>query len=413
MDPKTHTAALSLLLAIFTFGCDKKEPKPAPTQIATSADTAPEPASTAQSEWKASDTHTHLSPAAYPLAIKAMNTSRIFRVVNMSGGSTPDYRNANLDAADAYPGRIALFFNLNWQRVNEPGFGDQMAAELEEAVRAGYAGVKISKHLGLGARDADGELIAIDDARFNPVWAKAGELGVPVGIHTSDPKAFFEEPTPENERWDELKLAPSWSFYGDEFPSRKALLDARNRVIASHPETTFILLHLANNPEDIDAVDRLLDTYPNVKVDIAARLAEIGRHPVKKVRKFFKKHQDRIVFATDLGLRARPTSEGLQYRVTLGSVSAQPPTLDDIAGFYNQHWLYFESDKDEIEHPIPIQGRWKIKPIHLGQELRDKVYYKNAERIVFAPWLGRRTAHKITSTAQQILTTRPKPTAEP
>ncbi|AWV88296.1 amidohydrolase family protein [Bradymonas sediminis] len=404
MHPNTHTAALSLLLAAALMGCDKKAPEPAKTHVATAAQTKPEPAAAGQSEWKASDTHAHLSPAAYSLAIKAMDQSGIFRMVNMSGGSAAEYRAANLGMADTYSGRFALFFNLDWRRVNEPGFGEEMARELEAAVRAGFAGVKISKHLGLGARDAAGELIKIDDPRFDPVWAKAGELGVPVGIHTSDPKAFFEEPTPENERWDELKLAPSWSFYGDEFPSRKALLDARNRVIAKHPDTTFILLHLANNPEDIDAVDQLMDTYPNTVVDVSARLAEIGRHPVKKVRKFFAKHQDRVLFATDLGLQARPSPQGMEYRVTLGSVSDEPPSLDDIAGFYDQHWRYFESDDKAIDHPIPIQGRWKIHPVHLEQNLLDKLYLTNAERLIFAPWLARRAARRVAAQAKRVAT---------
>jgi predicted TIM-barrel fold metal-dependent hydrolase len=405
----TYILGLSLLLAALC-GCDKADKRAAPAQeqIAEAAGSETDKADESESstsmskKWKASDAHTHLSPYAYPLAIRAMNESRIYRAVNMSGGFAPRYRRANLRAADEYPGRIALFFNMNWRAVNEPGFGEEMARQLEAAVAQGYAGLKVAKHLGLGAKDADGELIAVDDPRFDPVWEKAGELGVPVAIHTGDPKAFFEKPTPENERWDELKLAPSWSFYGEEFPSRKELLDARNRVVAKHPDTTFILLHFGGNPEDLDYVDELLDTYPNVLIDVAARVAEIGRHPVKKVREFFAKHQDRIIFATDLGLRARPTEQGLNYRVTLGSVSAEPPTIEDIAGFYRKHWRYFESDEEAIEHPIPIQGRWKVHPIHLSQKLLDKLYWKNAEREIFAPWLGRRAANRLIATARSL-----------
>lgn len=409
------------LFALALTACDKQRgpTPPAEQAAAPSTDQSTEPDGSTRAEplqqavdaWKANDTHTHLSPYAYPLAIQVMDESGIHRVVNMSGGFAPRYRHANLRAADRYEGRIALFFNMNWKPVDEPDFGQRMARGLEAAVSEGYAGLKISKQLGLGVKTEDGHYLAVDDERLDPLWDQAGELGVPVGIHTGDPKAFFEKPGPENERWAELRLAPSWSFYGEEYPSRKELLDARDRVVARHPDTTFILLHVANNPEDIDYVDRLMDEHPNVMIDVAARVAEIGRHDAEKVRRFFVKHQDRIVFATDLGLRAQPTSKGLQYRLTLGSVSKEPPTLADVADFYDKHWRYFESDAEAIEHPVPIQGDWKVHPIDLPQQVLDKVYWKNAERVVFAPWLGRRAAHGLAERAAALTDNRTARTA--
>lgn len=407
MKPVTYMLLLSVLL---TVGCDKKPAKtaeghPMPDAVERSAPSkpAPEPADEAVGQrWKASDVHTHLSPRSYPLAIELMDQNELYRMVNMSGGSSPAYREKHIELADEYPGRIALFANPDWSRAEAEDFGEQMAAELEKAVALGYTGLKISKALGLGVKGADGELMPVDAEKLDPMWAKAGELGVPVGIHTSDPKAFFEKPGPDNERWEELKEAPSWSFYGDEYPSREALLAQRDRMIAKHPETTFMLLHFGNNPEDIDYVEQLLEKYPNVILDVAARIGEIGRHDPEKVRQLFIEHQDRILFATDLGVRVQRSPQGMRYALTLGSLSKEPPTLEDVADFYQDHWRYFESDEEAIEHPVPIQGDWKVHPIDLPQEVLDKLYWKNAERIIFAPWQGRRAAHSVAQKARNF-----------
>ncbi len=357
------------------------------------------------------DFHTHLGGLAYPLFVQVGDRLGIERAVNMSGGSTSEHRARNLAAADAFADRIALFHNPDWSRMEGTRGGALEADALRESVRSGFAGLKISKALGLGVTDADGNLLPVDDARLDPLWSAAGELGIPVAIHTSDPKAFFEKPGPQNERHAELSLAPSWSFYGDEYPSREELLAQRDRMVAKHPKTTFVLLHFANNPEDIEYVDALLQKFPNVYVDLAARVAEVGRHDPAKVRDLFVRHQDRILFATDIQLSVMPTKSGqMAYRLTLGSISEEPPTLDDIAPFYEAHFRFLETSGAPIDHPVPIQGDWKVNPIDLPADVLEKVYWKNAERIVFAPWLGRRAAHGAVTRAAAIAAAPPATT---
>jgi len=423
MIPRSVTVHIALVVALAVVACDRRPPEDdraeTSQQASGSSDQAPDTdektdessdddnadRSHVADRWKAHDVHTHLGTAAYPIVETVLERENIYRVANMSGGDADEQWIRNLRTPSALTDRIAHYFTPDWSRAAEPDFGEQMADKLEAAVEHGSAGLKISKALGLGAEDADGELLDVDARKLDPLWERAGELGVPVTIHTGDPKAFFEKPGPDNERHEELKLAPHWSAHGDEYPPRRELLAERDRILERHPETTFVLAHLANNPENLEYVRNLLEEHDHVYVDTAARVAEFGRHPAEKVRKFFIDFQDRILFGSDLGVRARARNDGLSYSLFLGSVSKEPPSLEDIPPFFRKHWRYFETDDEAIPHPIPIQGDWKVHPIDLPSDVRAKIYWKNAERVVFAPWLGRRRAREMARTAQDLTAT--------
>lgn len=392
--------ATIILVALLLVACEK-QPATAETPAASSNTDEAKTENPALDDRRAIDVHTHLNPYGVALAVEAFDRNSIHRAVNMSGGYGKYTRDGQAAAAQ-FPGRIANFFNIDWRGIDEADFGTRRAAELEAAIAEGFAGLKISKHLGLGVKTEDGELLAVDDERLAPIWNKAGELGVVVAIHTGDPKAFFEPPGPQNERHAELSHAPSWSFHGEEFPSREELLASRDRMVARHPDTTFMLLHVANNPEDIDYVDNLMSQNSNVIIDLSARIGEIGRHDADRVQNFFEKHRDRILFGTDLQLSARPQGNQLAYSLTLGSISKEPPRLGDIDDFYQAHWDYLEKTGAPIAHPIPIQGEWKVNPVDLPPPVLQKVYYTNAERIVFAPWLARNAASQVATRAGSL-----------
>jgi len=223
-------------------------------------------------------------------------------------------------------------------------------------------------------RDKKGALLRIDDPKLDPMWSALGRLGMPVSIHTSDPKAFWGPYDATNERWKELADHPRW-WFGDPkvYPPREALLAALERVVARHPETTFICVHFGNNAEDLDWVDAQLDAHPNMLVDLAARVPEIGRHDPARVRAFFLKHQDRILFGTDFQV-----SDGM----TLGSGgNGPPPTVADAIDFFRGHWRWFETADQNFAHMTPIQGDWTISAIALPEEVLAKVYFGNAERV--------------------------------
>jgi len=325
------------------------------------------------------DSHVHIIPTLDGLALAmavfdAVGVER-FAVKSAGAWGSPRFE-ASIAMKQVLGDRVELFCNIPWKGIDDPGFAEAVAADLERAARVGVKGVKIFKALGLSVRTTDGVLVPVDDPRLDPIFEKVGELNMIMAMHTADPVAFFEPVTPENERWDELKEAPDWSFHGEEYPSHDELLAQRDRRIARHPGTTFLLIHLANHPEDLDYVDRLLDKHPNVYVDTAARVPEFGRHPADKVRAFFTRHQDRILFGSDFIV-------SFGGKMQLGSVSETPPGPQDAVEFYRRHWEYFESDGKQIEHPTPIQGRWKVDAIRLPSDVLRKLYHDNAARLIW------------------------------
>lgn len=321
--------------------------------------------------------HTHFGPRAARRMIGLMDQYGIDVVFNLSGGAPGQGLEEQLSAARQYPGRIIVFCALDWSQARRgPGYGLRMAAQLELAHKLGARGVKIPKGLGLGFVDFNGRLIAVDDPQLDPVFEKAGQLGMPISIHTGDPVAFWLPASPGNERLAELSVHPEWSFYGQPVPSWEDLFAALERRIARHPKTTFISVHFGNAPEYPDRILNLLDRYSNLYVDTAARIPEIGRHPAEQLRKLFSRHQDRILFGTDLGVGTGPLD------LMLGSTGATPPTRKDVDHFFSSSWRFFETRDQEFAHPTPIQGDWTIDGLGLLPDELEKVYSGNATRLV-------------------------------
>jgi hypothetical protein len=316
------------------------------------------------------DAHVHVHPAATAYLVDAMEANGIGHVVNMGilERLGIPFQEGMSTFRRALGQRLAYFPTPDFGDTT-PGFGERMAEELERKVEAGACGLKIFKGLGLRHRDANGNLIPVDDPRLDPLWARAGELNVPVLIHTADPVAFFLPLDASNERWEELQLHPDWHFGGEEFPDHDTLLAQRNRVIERHPGTIFIGAHLGNYPENLAYVDACLDRYPNLYVDTSARIGEIGRHPVEEVQAFFLRHQDRVIFGTDL---------------TLGwDASEEQEDRAEIKRFYDAHWRFFETAEGQIEYPgYPIQGRWKVDAVSLPDGVLEKLYASNAQKLI-------------------------------
>lgn len=332
------------------------------------------------------DIHTHLSwaaksekgvslvgdrnfivPPAELLAV--MDRKNLRTMVNLTGGYGEGLRQSVARYDKTHPGRFLTFTEPMWARASEPGYSKAQGEAIQQAKRDGARGVKVLKTLGLYLRDniTTGSLIKVDDRRFDSLWDACGSLNLPIAIHVSDPAAFFLPTDRFNERFEELNNHPDWSFHGPGFPSNAQLLEARNRVFARHPKTKFITLHVGNFAENLAHVSESLDRYPNMHVEIGARIGELGRQP-RASRKFFDKYQDRILFGTDA--------------VPRGDEYPQQVFGDRL---YEIYFRFLETEDEYFDYApakVPPQGRWRIYGLGLPETILRKVYHENAARLL-------------------------------
>ncbi len=330
------------------------------------------------------DLHLHVEgrPERFERAVGILDRAGVGIGVNLGAGTAThkegelsDFEATKLVADKDYSQRFVHSMLIDYSGWDEPGWSEKAAQQIVDGHQMGAVGLKEFKRLGLFLRDKSGILIKIDDPKLDALWAKCGELGMPVSIHVSDPKAFWLPYDETNERWTELKDHKNWWFGDpDKYPPRMDLLDALDRVIAKHPQTTFVCVHFANNPEDLEWVDAALTRRPNMMADIAARIPEVGRHDPAKVRELFIKHQDRILFATDFMV---------YHKLILGSGGdADQPSDAEAVAFYNKCWRWFETDDKDWPHMTPIQGNWTISSIDLPREVCRKIYFDNARKLL-------------------------------
>jgi predicted TIM-barrel fold metal-dependent hydrolase len=327
------------------------------TMIVTRVSTVEKPA------FPVVDVHNHLGGGAAMLTpervrryLDEMDAAGVRTVVNLDGG-WGDRLKETLAALDqVHPGRFLSYALIDFEGIDDPSWTERETRRLEQGFKAGAKGLKFHKTFGLTNRYRDGRFVPVDDPKLDPIWDLCATYKRPVEIHTADPGAFFTPLDRFNERWHELNDHPDWLFADPKFPKRDVLHAQRNRVIARHPKTTFICAHFANDGEDLAAVGKWLDAYPNMYVDIDARISELGRQPYSS-RRFFLKYQDRILFGTD----------------TAPSRSS-----------YRMYYRFLETD-DEYFDPAGghhRQGFWMIYGVSLPKDVLEKLYFKNAERLL-------------------------------
>ncbi|MFN7806860.1 MAG: carbohydrate-binding family 9-like protein [Planctomycetaceae bacterium] len=309
------------------------------------------------------DIHNHLGGGAEYLTeervaryLAEMDSAGVRTVINLDGGSGQRLQETLAALDQKHPGRFLTFAQIDFTGIDDEGWSNREVERLRDSFEKGARGLKFHKSLGLRIRYQNGQLMLPDDPKLDPIYGLCGELGKPIVIHVADPAAFFTPLDRFNERWHELNQHPDWLFFGEQFPPRQQILDALERAVARHPGTTFISTHFGNNAENLEAVGRQLDRYPNLFVDFDARISELGRQPYTS-RRFFLKYQDRILFGTD----TTPRREA--FRIYFRFLETDDEYFDCSASHH-------------------LQGFWMIYGIHLPDEVLVKIYHENAERLL-------------------------------
>lgn len=251
------------------------------------------------------------------------------------------------------PGRFIVFTNLSFNDFGTENWIKKAVADLEMDVKNGANGLKIYKSLGFSVKDIHGNRVPVDHPHLDPVWAKAGELGIPVIIHTADPEPFWSPMDANNERWLELKINPGRKRSDIDPAPFEQLIAEQHHVFKKHPNTTFINAHMGWMANNLDKAEAHLEQYPNVYFGIGAVIAEFGRQP-RRAKAFFTKYQDRILFAKD----AYNKEEFYTYFRVL-------ETEDEYFPYYKKYHAF-----------------WSMYGLGLSDEVLKKVYYKNAIKII-------------------------------
>ncbi len=302
------------------------------------------------------DIHSHqrdMSVEKLTSLLKDMDALNEGIMVNLSGGSGASLKSKIENIEKSFPNRFAVFANVDFEGVGSSDWGVKAAKQLEKDVSNGAKGLKIYKSLGLRYKDVNGNRLAIDDKRLDPVWAKCGELGIPVLIHAADPKSFWDEMDSDNERWLELKTHSRRKRSATDPAPWEQIIKEQHNIFKRHPKTKFINAHMGWYANNLTKLSELMAEMPNMYVGIAAVIAELGRQP-QNARAFFIQHQDRILFGKDSW---KPEEFPTYFRVLESN--------DEYFPYYKKYHAF-----------------WSMYGLNLPDEVLKKVYYKNALQLV-------------------------------
>jgi len=305
------------------------------------------------------DVHSHwfraptMTAGAIDTLIMEMDEMNMGVLVNLSGGWGENLAGAVSNMEARYPDRIVTFANVNFNGVGGEGWTENAVAQLRTDIEAGARGLKVYKNLGLDVKDVDGNRVAVNDPRIDPIWALAGEMGVPVLIHSAEPASFWLPRDKYNEKWLELKLRPNRFRPADEFETFETIMGEHFDIMSKHPGTTFITAHMAWYGGNLAYLGEMFDKYPNLVADMAAVIYEFGRQP-RNAREFMIEYKDRLLFGKDT------------YRVS-------------------EFWTYFRTFETEDEY-FPYyrkyHAQWRLYGLGLPDDVLEHIYYKNAVRVI-------------------------------
>ena len=288
-------------------------------------------------------------------------------LVNVTGGDRKiDEKWRDFRALQAkHPERFYLVATFDPFRFNEPDFAARAIAQLDTAIANGAKAVKVWKDIGMEVKDANGRYVQIDDPKFQPIWDFLVSRNIPVMAHIAEPLAAWRPLTDSSPHFWYYSNNPQYHAYSHpEIPRHQAIIAARDRWIARNPRLTIVAMHLASLEYDVAEVAKRLDAYPNLSVETAARINDLAMQPSEKVREFFVRYQDRVMWGTDFGE---------------GSVSRA-----GLEASFDQHWRYYAS-ADTVTLGSARGWHRTVKGLALPRAALEKFAHLNAERVLKLP----------------------------
>lgn len=322
------------------------------------------------------DTHVHLHGALPEFMKRARADGFRLLTINVNYSAFPPVPQQRADAIaleQEYPERVAFAATFDASDSEQPGWRARVQDQLEQDLAHGAVGVKVWKDIGMQQRDADGRAVMIDDARFTPIFQFLEERGVVVLGHQGEPRNAWLPLDRMTTRGDRQYFAehPEYHMFAhSQWPSYEEQLAARDRLLARHPQMKFVALHLASLEWSVERIGEFLSRYPNASVDLAARLVHLKLQASadrERVREFFIRYQDRIVYATDLTRLPEQSDSAF-------ADEAHAAWLDD--------WRFLSGSTQlrSKQFDAPFQG------LALPREVLDKVYHTNARRLFPTGW---------------------------
>jgi predicted TIM-barrel fold metal-dependent hydrolase len=318
------------------------------------------------------DLHTHVF-ADFPEYVQMMRRNNIKGINICTGGTDPAMVKMQQEIAEkianTYPDTFAFASTFDLTSRDQEDYAEKTDEWLTSCVESGALMIKMWKDVGMEIRDRSGNFIMPDDELFNPVYRRISQLGQPLITHFAEPIEAWRPLNPEGAHYGYYSKHPEWHFYGKEgVPSWEEIIAARDRVLERNRYFYIIGAHLGSMSHDVDEVAMRLDKYPNFYVDVAARTKDLSRQPREKVRNFFIKYQDRIMYGVD-----QTVMPGQVKKMTKEEKAS---FVESIQAGYRNHWDYYAG-----YGPVEISGR-TVQGLNLPEQVLEKFYFRNARRVI-------------------------------
>ena len=292
--------------------------------------------------------------------VSEMDSLNMAYLINLSGSGLAtffgkqDLMEKNLTSSiknvrENFPTRFGVFFNINFNRIDDENFRRITTLLINDAVNQGAIGLKVYKNLGLNLRDSKGKRVPVDDERLDFIWEECAKLNIPVLIHSGEPKAFFDPIDKFNERWLHAREKPNSFRSSDQYPAFDEVMLEQHNMFRKNSKTTFINALFGWYANDLSKLSKILDELQNVSVEFGAVINELGRQP-RAAKKFFIEYQDRILFGKDI------------YKK-------------------DEYYIYFrvlETSDEYIQYYRKRHGLWRLYGMGLPDDVLKKIYYENA-----------------------------------